>query len=584
MNGDSPSPHSRSLAGRTPSIDDECFANLSLETPKKRVRSDSAEIKSPTVSFSSPTSGRQSHDATYFRRKMRNSMTSRSISASNTPESDYISSLSNTPRIQRFQARLADAATSLRSQFHEEDDMFPEPSSPLSASSESTLDRMDHVVDDPIIDNPFVSQTSFAKQAAVKKRRSIKYTKAVEIEQTVEVSPLANRQISRSRRSSTVSSLTSLDEVSANNSLFEERIASAAAETSLQKRSIRNLNGFGSVSRAKRRKLKTRNVVDPKLWAHSQDTNQASVRVDIDEDQSASFTPGKHGANPHDSSKRRIRGNKRDTARVIIGNPVPHRVETKARLPKIQDSLDVKLERLRKQVSATELDLSSHSIVPDSLEEVLHSESLSIRSSSQRTLDSKEEDILSPSSSMPFSSSETAFPASDLISEDGSASAGSEMATLDSTVGEIDAATTNFVESPKISYISSQLQDSSSSPTATLEKDTTDEEQATGFNETPALHKQNCSSPQSIKVKNESGESGTEANIGSDLIGSKAKAETKMEFFTQQPSPDTSEQTEAYIASDDDESITSEESHQSNAKQSSYLRQLASSMSRFILG
>ncbi|KAG2172430.1 hypothetical protein INT43_004972 [Umbelopsis isabellina] len=510
-------------------------------------------------------------------------MTSNSLSASNTPESDYISSISSTPRIQRFQARLADAATSLRSLSQEEDDMFLEPCSPQSASSESTLDRMDHIVDDPILDNPFVTHTSFAKQAASKKRRSIKYTKAVEIEQTTEESPLANRRISRSRRSSTVSSLTSLDDVSANYSLFDEKIANAAAGTSIQKRSIRNLNGFGSVSRAKRRKLKTRNVVDPKLWAHSQDTNQASVRVDLDEDQSGSFTPGKQSAKSHDSTKRRIRGNKRDTTRVIIGNPAPHRVETRARLPKLHDHLDVKLERLRKQVSATELDLSSHSIVPDSLEEVLQSESLSIRSSSQRTLDSKDDD--SPSSSVPFSSSETVFPASDLFSEDGRESAPPEMITQELSLGVEDATTTNFDDSPDKSTITSQPQVTCFSPTETLDNDTNDARHTSTLKEDLAVQKQMNRSPErNTEATTDSEVSHAEAIVDHNVIKNEVKQVDELGSFLQSPSTDSLEQTEAFIESDDNESVTSEESHHSTTNQSSYLRQLASSMSRFILG
>lgn len=482
-----------------------------------------------------------------------------------------ISSIKSTPRIQRFQARLADAATSLRSLSQEEEDIFPEPCSPHSASSESTLDRMDHIVDDPILDNPFLTNTSFAKQAAMKKRRSIKYTKAIEIEQTTEESPLGNRRISRSRRSSTVSSLTSLDDVSTNYSIFDEKIANAAVETSIQKRSIRNLNGFGSVSRAKRRKLKTRNVVDPKLWAHSQDTNQASVRVDLDEDQSGSFTPGKQSSKTHDSTKRRIRGNKRDTTRVIIGNPAPHRVESRARLPKLHDHLDVKLERLRKQVSATELDLSLHSIVPDSLEEVLQSESLSIRSSSQKTVNSKEDD--SAASSVPFSSSETVFPASDLFSDDGGEFTPSEMFTQESSLGVEDATTTNFYHSPEKSDITSQAGETDFSSTEILKNDTNDAEQTPASKEELVARK-----PTDSEV------SRAEESFDSSVIKNEVKEVGELESYLQPPSTESSEQTEAYIESDDNESVTSEESHYSTTNQSSYLRQLASSMSRFILG
>jgi hypothetical protein len=196
--------------------------------------------------------------------------------------------------------------------------MFPEPYSPVSASSDSALDKMDHIVDEPLPDNPFLSSSSAIKQAAIKRRRSIKSAKAIAVELDPEQSS-TTRGISRSRRSSTVSSMTSLDEATSFYSYnsFEDKIASAAMSTPTQKRSVRNLNAFGSVSRAKRRKLKGRNVVDPKIWAHSQDSNEASVRVDIDEDQSPSYVLNKPSDNA--ASKRRPRGNKRDATRVIIG-------------------------------------------------------------------------------------------------------------------------------------------------------------------------------------------------------------------------------------------------------------------------
>ena len=57
MSGDPSSPHPHSPAASiTSSVDHESFANLQLETPKKRIRNNNADNITPLVSFSTPTS------------------------------------------------------------------------------------------------------------------------------------------------------------------------------------------------------------------------------------------------------------------------------------------------------------------------------------------------------------------------------------------------------------------------------------------------------------------------------------------------------------------------------------------------
>ncbi|CAO3689200.1 unnamed protein product [Umbelopsis ramanniana] len=566
------------------SIDHESFANLQLETPKKRVRNKSAEITKPAVSFSTPTLNRQSNDANYLRRKLRNSMTGTTPNRSNQQDhSEYISSLNNTPRILRFQARLADAATNLRYQSQHDDDLYPEPSSPLSASSESTVDKLDHLLDDSTSDNPFLASPS-AKQAAIKRRRSIKSAKAIEVEMDPEDSPMRNRSVSRSRRSSTVSSVTSFDDTPSFYPIgsFGEKLASAANDNSAQKRTQRTLNGFGSVSRAKRRKLKVRNVVDPKMWTHSQDPMDSSVRVEVDKEESSNFVMNKQTES--DNTRRRVRGSKRDTMQVIMGTPVPHRSHAKQRQSRPQDSLDAKLNRLRQATSATELDLSSHNIVPDSLEEVLQSESFIIRQSSQKSIDSIDGDLSSLSQPLSLSYPDTLLTTPESNPEDKSSlkidtgaekdlpsySSGLDMA--ENTPSKGSELHIDTRASPSVRFVQA-------SPT-----DTTGEQ----INELPEHHSPSPSyTHQSPYIPDTSSEAESddtlpyeEASTGALVDGQPTAASTSAESISGHP-----ENTgEIYPESDDE--LASSEVHGDDAKQpsSSYLRQLASSMSRFILG
>jgi hypothetical protein len=502
--------------------------------------------------------------------------------------SEYISSLHNTPRILRFQARLADAATNLRSLSQEDDEMFPEPYSPLSASSfDSTLDKMDHIVDEPLADNPFLSSSS-SKQAAIKRRRSIKSTKAIETKLEPEESPTTNRHGSRSRRSSTVSSLTSLDEaptfISYNS--FDDRIASAAMNTPTQKRSIRNLNGFGSVSRAKRRKLKVKNVIDPKLWAHTQDSNEASVRVDIDEDQSPTFVPNKQKDN--DTTKRRPRGHKRDSTRVIIGTPVPHRLHSQQRLYKPQDSLDVKLNRLRKHASAADLDLSSHNIVPDSLEEVLQSESLSIRTNSQRSLDSIDGDVSSFSQPLPLLHIDATFPTTEVAAE-----AEPKLGLVENQGPDSLADHAEPECAVKLSPRETECHsDDSISPSAEREPEQAlkVEEAANEISTLVATESiPHAPIPQTILLAETPSEDTTDLHHGNvDEQSCKDEvADIKDEIeYISEPHINGNPQGEEDIYPGSDDELDSSDNHQdeTNNQSSSYLRQLASSMSRFILG
>ncbi|KAI8584581.1 hypothetical protein K450DRAFT_216996 [Umbelopsis ramanniana AG] len=523
----------------------------------------------------------QSNDANYLRRKLRNSMTGTSPNRPTQQDhSEYISSLNNTPRILRFQARLADAATNLRYLSQPEDDMYLEPSSPHSASSESTLDRMDHLIDDSTSDNPFFTSPS-AKQAAIKRRRSIKSAKAIEIEMDPEDSPMRNRSVSRSRRSSTVSSVTSYDDTPSVYPIgsFGEKLASAANDNSAQKRTQRTVSGFGSVSRAKRRKLKVRNVVDPKLWTHSQDSTEASVRAEIDEDDSPTFVMKKQtdGDNP----RRRIRGNKRDSMRVIMGTPVPHHSHIKHRHSRPQDSLDVKLNRLRQTTSATELDLSSHNIVPDSLEEVLQSESFIIRASSQKSIDSIDGgDLSSLSQSLPLSYPDTSLTTPESTLEDetkleidtgvgkDSPSQNSDLDVAESTPLKgselhIDTSVSPSVQliqaSPIVDEHSSELQENPSPSTSYIHQSPLTPDTSNAVESDDTLPYEEASTSVDDKPA-----------VASTSVGSTGGNLDKG--------------TEIYPESDDESA--SSELHGASAKKpsSSYLSQLASSMSRFILG
>lgn len=462
--------------------------------------------------------------------------------------------------------------------------MFPEPCSPVSASSDSALDKMDHIVDEPLPDNPFLSSSSAIKQAAIKRRRSIKSAKAIEIELDPEESSTTTRGISRSRRSSTVSSMTSLDEATSFYSYgsFEDKIASAAMSTPTQKRSVRNLNGFGSVSRAKRRKLKGRNVVDPKIWAHSQDSNEASVRVDIDEDQSPSFVLNKPSDN--DASKRRPRGNKRDATRVIIGTPLPHRLHTQQRLHKPQDTLDAKLNRLRKHAPATELDLSSHNIVPDSLEEVLQSESLSIRTSSQRSLDSIDGDLVSSSQPRTVSFGDSSFTTTELTPEIEPRPVNlqnSDLVLPPEETGE-NATTVNY-SSPG----SDALSDINKSPLAQTESSSQVDETVEGSSQSPATRSSPPLRPTVLSAdlpsedtteyhQNDIDEETSTENV--------AKVKDDVSSTSELQAGDNPQHEEDIYPDSDNEPNSSDDQQDETKKQSSYLRQLASSMSRFILG
>lgn len=512
-------------------------------------------------------------------------MTGTSPSPSNPHDhSEYISSLNNTPRILRFQARLVDAATNLRSLSQEEDDMFPEPYSPVSASSDSALDKMDHIVDEPLPDNPFLSSSSAIKQAAIKRRRSIKSAKAIAVELDPEESSITTRGISRSRRSSTDSSMASLDEATSfySYSSFEDKIASAAMSTPTQKRSVRNLNGFGSVSRAKRRKLKGRNVVDPKIWAHSQDSNEASVRVDIDEDRSPTFVLNKPSDN--DASKRRPRGNKRDATRVIIGTPLPHRLHTQQRLHKPQDTLDAKLNRLRKHAPATELDLSSHNIVPDSLEEVLQSESLSIWTNSQRSLDSIDGDLVLSNQRRTVSFGDSSFTTTELIPEIEPISVNVENSDLTLSLEETGQnATTVKHPSPG----SDALSDINESPHAQIEISSQVDETVEGSSQTPAT----ISSPSlqstvlSADLPSEDTTEYQQHEVDEETsTENMAKVKDDVSSTSESLAGDNPQHEEDIYPDSDNEPNSSDDQQDEANKQSSYLRQLASSMSRFILG
>jgi hypothetical protein len=493
--------------------------------------------------------------------------------------SEYISSLNNTPRILRFQARLADAATNLRYLSQPDDDMYLEPSSPLSASSESTLDKLDHLIDDSTSDNPFLV-SSTAKQAAIKRRRSIKSAKAIEIEMDPEDSPMRNRSVSRSRRSSTVSSVTSFDDIPSVYPIrsFGEKLANAANDNSAQKRTQRTVSGFGSVSRAKRRKLKGRNVVDPKLWTHSQDSAESSVRVEVDEDDSPDFVIKKQTEG--DSTRRRIRGNKHDSMRVIMGTPVPNRSHAKHRHSRPQDSLDAKLNRLRQTTSATELDLSSHNIVPDSLEEVLQSESFIIRASSQKSVDSIDGDL--SSLSQPFS---LPYPDTSLTTPDDESKLEIDPRTekdLPSQSSDFDVAEktpSNGAEWHIDARVSPSVQLVQASPT-----DTVDEES----NEVREYHSPSTSyihqSPSTPDITSEVDSDDTLPYEEASPVALVDSKPTVASTSVESTSANLDKGGEIYPESDDESA--SSELHGGSAKKpsSSYLSQLASSMSRFILG
>ncbi|KAH8553669.1 hypothetical protein BGW37DRAFT_486670 [Umbelopsis sp. PMI_123] len=566
------------------SIDHESFANLQLETPKKRVREKTVESTKPVVSFSTPTSNRQSSDVNYLRRKLHNSMTGTSPNRpSQQDHSEYISSLNNTPRILRFQARLADAATNLRSYSQQDDDMYQDPSSPLSVSSESTLDKLDHIIDDSTEENPFLASPS-AKQAAIKRRRSIKSAKAIEVEIEPKDLPMRNRSVSRSRRSSTVSSVTSADDIPSFPPIgsLGEKLEKAASDTSAQKRTQRTLNGFGSVSRAKRRKLKVRNVVDPKLWAHSQDSIESSVRVEIDEDESSNFSMVKQ--TDTDGTKRRIRGNKRDSLRVIMGTPVPHRSPVKHRLGRPQDSLDAKLNRLRQTTSATELDLSSHNIVPYSLEEVLQSESLIIRGSSQKSVDPIDGDSSSISQPLSLSYADASVTTLESTPEDElkfKVAHYSEK-TLPSQSSDLETATNS------LSKESEPHLDNSVSPVTQPEQaspeDAVDNKSDGGSEQysipSSLIHRSPSMPDAPSDVESDDTLPYEEISTGPTHIDQLTAASTSDSATSANPDNER----EIYPESDSESAFSEAQDESGKAPSSSYLRQLASSMSRFILG
>ncbi|KAG2174593.1 hypothetical protein INT44_006856 [Umbelopsis vinacea] len=495
--------------------------------------------------------------------------------------SEYISSLNNTPRILRFQARLADAATNLRSLSQPDDDMYLEPSSPLSASSESTLDKLDHLIDDSASDNPFFTSPS-AKQAAIKRRRSIKSAKAIEIEMDPEDSPMRNRSVSRSRRSSTVSSVTSFDDTPSVYPIgsLGEKLASAANDSSAQKRSQRTISGFGSVSRAKRRKLKGRNAVDPKLWTHSQDSIESAVRAEIDEDDSPTFVVKKQTES--DSTRRRIRGNKRDSMQVIMGTPVPHHSHAKHRHSRPQDSLDVKLNRLRQTTSATELDLSSHNIVPDSLEEVLQSESFVIRASSQKSIDSIDGDL--SSLSQPWADPDTSLTTPESTLEEGDASkleidncAEKDVLSRDSDFGVADSTPAKGSELHIDTKLSPSVQLAQSSPIV--------DEHISKLEQNPSpstsyIHQSPLIPDTSSAVESDDTLPYEEASSGASVDDKPAVTSTSVGST----SGHLDKGGEIYPESDDESASSELHGASANKPSSSYLSQLASSMSRFILG
>lgn len=496
---------------------------------------------------------------------------------------EYISSLNNTPRILRFQARLADAATNLRYQSQHDDDLYLEPSSPLSASSESTVDRLDHHFDDSTSDNPFLASPS-AKQAAIKRRRSIKSARAIEVEIDPEDSPMRNRSVSRSRRSSTVSSVTSFDDTP---SLYpigslDEKLANAANDSSSQKRTQRTLNGFGSVSRAKRRKLKVRNVVDPKMWTHSQDSMDSPVRVKADNDEYSNLVVNKQTES--NNPRRRIRGSKRDTMQVVMGTPFPHRSHAKQRQSRPQDYLDAKLNRLRQTTSATELDLSSHNIVPDSLEEVLQSESFSIRQSSQKSIDIIDGDLLSLSQPLSFSYPDTVLTTPESNQEDESSlkiyiGAEQDLASHSSGL--------DIAENPPSKEAELHI-DIRASPSVSVVQASTTDAVDERIKELPEHH---SPSPSYIHHSPSMPDTSSEAETDDTLPFEEASTgvladDQPTAVSTSAESTSGNVENTGDIYPEPDNELASSEVHSDDAKQpsSSYLRQLASSMSRFILG
>jgi hypothetical protein len=445
------------------------------------------------------------------------------------------------------------------------------------------VDKLDHLLDDTTSDNPFLTSPS-AKQAAIKRRRSIKSAKAIEVEMDPEDSPMRNRSASRSRRSSTVSSVTSFDDTLSFYPIgsLGEKLASVANDSSAQKRTQRTLNGFGSVSRAKRRKLKVRNVVDPKMWTHSQDPVDSSARVEVDQDESSNFVVNK--PTESDNTRRRIRGSKRDTMQVIMGTPVPHRSHAMQRQSRPQDSLDAKLNRLRQATSATELDLSSHNIVPDSLEEVLQSESFIIRQSSQKSIDSIDGDLSSLGQPLSLSYPNTLLTTPESNPEDESSlkidtGAEKDLSSYSSGMDKAENTPSKGSELHIDTRASPSVRFVQASPT-----DTGNEQ----INELPEHHSLSPSyihqSPSTLDTSSEAESDDTlpyeEASTGALVDDQPTAASTSAEST----SGNLENTGEIYPESDDE--LASSEVQGDNAKHpsSSYLRQLASSMSRFILG
>jgi hypothetical protein len=269
---------------------------------------------------------------------------------------------------------------------------------------------------------------------------------------------------------------------------------------------------------------------------------------------------------------------------VIMGTPVPHRSHAMQRQSRPQDSLDAKLNRLRQATSATELDLSSHNIVPDSLEEVLQSESFIIRQSSQKSIDSIDGDLSSLGQPLSLSYPNTLLTTPESNPEDESSlkidtGAEKDLSSYSSGMDKAENTPSKGSELHIDTRASPSVRFVQASPT-----DTGNEQ----INELPEHHSLSPSyihqSPSTLDTSSEAESDDTlpyeEASTGALVDDQPTAASTSAEST----SGNLENTGEIYPESDDE--LASSEVQGDNAKHpsSSYLRQLASSMSRFILG